>query len=53
MAGDRRMERVHMADNLIGTNQKIPDWLIERIFLGEGETAIRPDIKSKFVIMGF
>ena len=33
--------------------QKIPDWLIKIIFLGEAEIVIRSDIKSRFAIMDF
>ena len=35
------LERTYVTDHLIGTDQKIPDWLIKIIFLGEVETAIK------------
>ena len=40
-------------DYLIGVDQKIPDWLMKRVFLGEVEAAIRSGIKSRFGILGF
>ena len=40
-------------DYLIGVDQKIPDWLMTRVFLGEVEAAIRSGIKSRFGILGF
>ena len=33
------MERAHLTDHLIGTNQKIPNWLIKIILLRKVETA--------------
>ena len=47
------MERVHMRDYLIGTDQKISDWLIKMTFLCRVETAVRLGIKSRFGITGF
>lgn len=47
------MERVYMIDCLIDTDQKIADWLIKIMFLGEAEITIRACNKSRFVIMGF
>ena len=41
-----RMDRVHLSDDLIGADQKIPDWLIKITFLVL-------DIKSRFCIWGF
>ena len=38
---------------LLVLKQKIPDWLIKIIFLGEVETAIKLDIKSRFGIKSF
>lgn len=35
-----------MADYLIDTDQKIPDWAIRTAFLGEVVTAVRSGIKS-------
>lgn len=45
------MERAHLADYLIDTGQKIPDWLVKIIFLGKAETAISSGIKSRFGII--
>lgn len=42
-----------MTDYFIGVDKKIPDWLIKILLLGEVETAIKSDIKSRFGIMGF
>lgn len=42
-----------MTDYLLGVDQKVPDWLIMIIFLGEFEKAIRSGIKSRFRVMGF
>lgn len=36
---------------LLVLDQEIPDWLIKVMFLGEAETAIRSDIKSRFGLM--
>lgn len=47
------MERAHVTDYYIGVDQKIPDWLIKVMFLGEVETVVRSGIKSRFGIMGF
>lgn len=47
------MDRTHVTDYFLGTDQKIPDWLIKITFLGKVETAIKLDIKSRFDIMGF
>ena len=47
------MERACVTDYLLGADQKIPDWLIKILFLGEAETAIRSSIKTRFGIMGF
>ena len=38
---------------LIGSDQKIPDWFLKIIFLGEVKIATRSGIKSRFGIMGF
>lgn len=43
------MEETHVLDCLINAEQKILDWLINVIFLGEVETGI----KCRFDIMGF
>ena len=37
----------------IGVDPNIPDWLVKIMFLGEVEIAMRSDLKSRFVIMGF
>ena len=42
-----------LSDRLLVLAQKISCWLIESILLGEAEIAIRLDIKSASVIMGF
>lgn len=47
------MERAHRTIHFIGVDQKSPAWLIIIPFLGEAETVIRSDIKSRFGIMGF
>lgn len=47
------MERLHVPDYLIGTDQKIPDWLIKIAFLGKLKTAVRSGIESRFGIVGF
>ena len=39
--------RARKTDDLIGADQKIPDWLIKIKFLGKVETSIRSGIKSK------
>ena len=41
-----------MADYLIDTDQKIPDWAIRTAFLGEVVTAINLSVKSWFADMG-
>ena len=41
-----RLDRVHLADDLIGADQKIPDWLIKILFLVLS-------IESKLEILGF
>lgn len=46
-------DRAHVTDGLFGVEQKIPNWLIKIISLGETETAIGSGIKSRFCIMGF
>ena len=46
-------EEAHMPDYLIGTDQKIPEWLIKLTFLGKVETATRSGVKSRFGSMGF
>ena len=38
---------------LTGGDQKIPDWLIQIMFLGEIKTTIRSGIKSRFGVMTF
>ena len=40
------MERLCVADYLIGADQKIPDWLVNTPFPGKVETVIRLGIKS-------
>lgn len=40
-------------DYLLVLGQKIPDYLIKAMFLGEVEIAVRPGIKSRFGVMGF
>ena len=47
------MERAHRTIHFIGVDQKSPAWLIIIPFLGEADTVIRSDIKSRFGIMGF
>ena len=42
-----------MTDSLIGTDQKIPNWLIKIILPGKTKTAVRSRIKSRFDIMHF
>lgn len=42
-----------MIDYLMGVDQKVPDWLMKIIFLGEFERAVRSGIKSRFGITGF
>ena len=44
--------QIASGDHIIGFDQKIPDWLIKIVLLGEAETPIRPDIKSRFSILG-
>lgn len=34
-------------------DQRIPDWLVKIVFLGEAERAVWPDIKAMFGVMGF
>lgn len=46
-------ERAQVSDYLIHIAQKIPDWLIKFMFLGEVEASMRLGIKFKFSIMGF
>ena len=41
-----------MADYLIGTDQKIPEWPVKTTFLEDVVTAIRLDIKSWFADVG-
>ena len=41
------VERAHVTDDVIGANQKIPDWLIKITYLGEVETANRRAVKSR------
>ena len=47
------MERAQETDYLLGTDQKIPDWLIKTTFLGKVKTTGRSGITSRFGIMGF
>lgn len=47
-----RMERANVTGYLIGTDQKIPNWLIKITFLRKVETTIRLGIKSRFSITG-
>lgn len=42
-----------MADDLIGSEQKIPDYLIKITFLATIQTAIQLGIKSRISFMGF
>ena len=50
----RGVERAHVTDDVIGTDQKIPDWLIKITFLGEVETANRRAIKSRpDILLGY
>jgi len=46
------MERVCVADYLIGADQKIPDWSVNTPFPGKVETVIRLGIKSWFGDLG-
>lgn len=41
-----------MTHDLTGVDQKIPDWLVKVMFLGEVETEIRAGIKSRFEYHG-
>lgn len=43
----------HCACCLFGFDQKIPDWLIEIMFLGEAETVIRSSIESRFNVLSY
>lgn len=47
------IEKARITDYHIVAEQEIPDWLIRIVFLREGETAIKSDIRSRFGIMGF
>ena len=47
------VERAHVTDDLIGADQRIPDWLTSILFLAKVETAVRLGIKSRLGIMGF
>lgn len=47
------IERTHMTDHLISTDQKIPSWLIKITFLKKVETATEAGSKSRFGIVGF
>ena len=47
------VERAHGTDDLIGADQRIPDWLTGILFLAKVETAVRLGIKSRFGILGF
>ena len=47
------VERVPVTDHLSSIDQKMPDWSITIMFLGEAETAIRSSVKSKFALMTF
>lgn len=40
------MERVPVTDDLMGVHQKIPDELMELVFLGEAEMAVRSGVDS-------
>lgn len=46
------MEKVCVANNLIGVDQKILDWLAKAIFLGNTESADELDIKLWFGDVG-
>ena len=46
------MEEGYMVDFLIGSDEKIPNWAVETVFLKEVVTAIKLDIKSYFADMG-
>lgn len=43
------MERAHVTDDLIDTDQKIPGWLTKMTLLGEVEAAVSLDIKSMLI----
>ena len=47
----RGVERAHVTDDVIGTDQKIPDWLIKITFLVKVQSTMRLGIKSRFGIM--
>ena len=47
------MERAMPHITLLVLDQKIPDWLIKIMFLGEVGTAIKLGIKVRFGILGF
>lgn len=47
------MERPHVTDEVIGADQKIPDWLVETTFLVKFEIAFRLGIKSKLCTIDF
>ena len=40
------MQQSQVTDELIGVDQKVPDWLIKMVFWGEPETSVRSSIKS-------
>ena len=42
-----------MAGNLIGADQKIPDWLIQTTFLGKVKAAVRSGVTPRVGVMGF
>lgn len=50
--GPLGVERAHVADDLIGTHQKFPDWLVKMTFLGKVETAVRLGMKPWFHDVG-
>lgn len=38
----------HVTDDLIGVAQKVSEWSIHVMFVGEVETAVRSGVKSRF-----
>lgn len=49
----QKTERATMTNYISSANQKILDWLINIIYLGEIKIAIKEGMKSRFDIMGF
>lgn len=52
-AGEKRDEETSLTDYLTHVDQKISDWLIKIMILGEVKTEIRSGIKSRFRYCGF